>query len=382
MRGFFELGEVEMHDTNPRYPGLRKLVEQIPDDVVQRFQNLAIDYTVASVKGDRDNNYIIKELTGIDLELAESINAKTYFSKSGDISRMIAEMNKKIPDLLDTIRIMTSYSDVIFDKLMKAGYISKEQKEELIATFKGIEKDLTKVEKSLKGMHDVREVPLEQSYFWSVLGTDLGTYFLINYSLIDSLKEHLEVLLKGEYQHILKVIAKGHDISELLESYKTDNKTYKGLDLMLSTSKGGEDIWVNLSAALRMYEQGKFILEEKRRKIDTFTQILDYEIYDCYEEWKRKTLRKISSMEQYPKAYKSLFEKYGINSRMNREITRLNIHTEINIMRNADMSYEIHCLYESVEKGFTQITKYRQAIEDLFDEEMNISERFDLVGEL
>src|SRR5699024_11675823 len=42
VRGFFTLGDVEMYDTNPDYPGLRSIMDDIPDDTVKDLQEMAI----------------------------------------------------------------------------------------------------------------------------------------------------------------------------------------------------------------------------------------------------------------------------------------------------------------------------------------------------
>src|SRR5699024_4376794 len=65
VRGFFTLGDVEFVDTNTDYPGLRSIMDDIPDDAVQDLQELAIQYTVSSQNGG--TNAAIQELTGVNM---------------------------------------------------------------------------------------------------------------------------------------------------------------------------------------------------------------------------------------------------------------------------------------------------------------------------
>ncbi|UAC48546.1 hypothetical protein K6959_00635 [Bacillus aquiflavi] len=120
------------------------------------------------------------------------------------------------------------------------------------------------------------------------------------------------------------------------------------------------------------------MLEEKKQQVSRFIQVLDREIYECYDQWRTNTIRKIDHMEQSPSSYTRLFHQYGFSPMYHRTITKLNIHENISPMRNMDMSVEINKLNESVERGFIYIEKYRKAIEELFDEEMRVAQRFDL----
>src|SRR5699024_9461131 len=52
VRGFFTLGDVEMYDTNPDYPGLRSIMDDIPDDTVKDLQEMAIQYATATKDGN------------------------------------------------------------------------------------------------------------------------------------------------------------------------------------------------------------------------------------------------------------------------------------------------------------------------------------------
>ena len=94
------------------------------------LQQLAITYTVAAEAGNANG---LKELTGLDMSIFEGANsnwdyAKLYVAKGDEISAMIADMNTKVPPLIDAIKKITSNGDVIFNHFVEAGYLTASQK--------------------------------------------------------------------------------------------------------------------------------------------------------------------------------------------------------------------------------------------------------------
>jgi len=95
VRGFFTLGDVEMYDTNPDYPGLRSIMDDIPDDTVKDLQEMAIQYATATKDGNINEG--IQELTGVNMEILDKVDgvisgAKFYATHQKEIDEMIHDM--------------------------------------------------------------------------------------------------------------------------------------------------------------------------------------------------------------------------------------------------------------------------------------------------
>ncbi|WP_289889602.1 DUF6792 domain-containing protein [Virgibacillus pantothenticus] len=157
-RGFFTLGNVEMVDTNPDYPGLRSLVEDIPDEVMKEFQELAIQYTTASNQGGV--NAAMQEILGVNMDVVNKIDdnmPKTYMTDQAGIDEMIRQLDKKVPGLLKRVKTITSNSNLIFSRLEDAGYISNQQKQLIVKEFTKIETELEGIQETLSRWVDVRD---------------------------------------------------------------------------------------------------------------------------------------------------------------------------------------------------------------------------------
>jgi len=146
---------------------------------------------------------------------------------------------------------------------------------------------------------------------------------------------------------------------------------------MVYTATKGDPIKVNISAALRMYRETLPILEEKETKIRNFEQAVKEELDESYKDEKRKVQDEINRMESSPSSYRDLLAKHGHLPAFNKEMKSIKVHEVFCPLENSDFDEEIHELKKSVESGKLYIEKYRKAIEDLFDEEDNVSRLFD-----
>ncbi|WP_371871287.1 DUF6792 domain-containing protein, partial [Lentibacillus populi] len=141
VRGFFTLGDVRPIDTIPDYPGLRSIMDDIPDDVVKDLQELAIQYTVSSQNGG--TNAAIQDLLGVNMDVVNQFDgiwsvAKIYATNQSEIDTMIRDVNDKLPGLLAQIKTVTTNADVIFQRFVDAGYISVDQKDLIVTELTNI----------------------------------------------------------------------------------------------------------------------------------------------------------------------------------------------------------------------------------------------------
>ncbi|MEC5422973.1 hypothetical protein QGM71_05605 [Virgibacillus sp. C22-A2] len=376
-RGFFTLGEVEYIDTNPDYPGLREIMDDIPDHVVQDFQELAIQYTVASNEGGVDA--AIYDILGVDMNLISEIDggwsiAKSYFTQQSEWDTMIRNLNDNIPALVSNIQTITSNADVIFGRIQEAGYITGKQKQLLVTEITKIENELLGIQKSIESNVGIRDM----GDFYAQLGGDAGSILKIKRHM-DAIQESLETLNQEEFLEILHRIAESHSIQEILESISGGNKSYIGTDMVLTASKGKKEIKVNMSAALRMYQKGTGVLQEKEFEIEKFSRAIEMEIMDAYKDERRKVIQKINDMEGNPRLHHNLLAKHGLYPTFTKRITSIRVHEVLYPLEQADLDHELQRLREMVEKARLQIENYRNAIESLFEEDERIGKQFDLM---
>ncbi|WP_405100049.1 DUF6792 domain-containing protein [Oceanobacillus sp. FSL H7-0719] len=375
-RGFFTLGEVDYIDTNPDYPGLRRVFDDIPDHVIQDFQALAIQYTTASQEGGLDA--AIYDILGVDMELVRQFKdenvIKVYATKQSEWDTMIRNLNDKVPELLSHIQTITNNADVIFGRLEDAGYITGKQKEILVTEITQIEKALVAIQTTIEENVEIRD----NGKFFAQLGGDAESVLNI-FIYIYSIRKSLDTLNEEDFLEILNRIGDSHGILELLESLSGGKKSYIGPDMILTATSGKKEIRVNMSAALQMYQQGSSVLQEKETEIVQFSKTIEMEIMDAYKDERRKVIQKINDMEGSPRLYHHLLAKHGLFPTFTKKITSIRVHEVLYPLEQADLHQEIHTLRESVEKARLQIEGYRKAIESLFDEDERISKQFDLM---
>ncbi|WP_121639096.1 DUF6792 domain-containing protein [Virgibacillus sp. Bac330] len=375
VRGFFTLGNVEMVDTNPNYPGLRSLVEDIPDEVIQDFQELAIQYTTASNQGGI--NGVMQEIFGVNMNVVNKIgdnSLKTYMTNQTEIDGMIRQLDKKVPGLLQQVKTITSNANLIFGRLEDAGYITNAQRQLIVEEVTNIETELEGIQETLSSIVDVRGT----GNFITQIGGDIAAALKIK-GHMNAIKDSLKVLNQEDLLKVLDELKASHSIMEVLNGLSHGKKSYLGTDMLFTTNHGNKEIKVNISAALRMYQEGKTVLEEKLSKIRQFQAAIDREIPKSYNRNKYKVMRKIDDIEANPSVYTHILRKHLYFSRLDKKVRRIQVHDVFFPLEHKNLDEEIYELKQSVQESYTYIENYRKAIEDLFTEEKEIATLFRLV---
>lgn len=379
-RGFFTLGEVNYIDTNPDYPGLREIMDDIPDEVVRDFQELAIQYTVSTENGGADQ--FIYDVLGVDMEFVNKLleidglgsGVHTYFTHQGEIDTLIRNLNDNVPELMDKVTTITRNADLIFGRLEEAGYINTEQKDVLITEITAMETELIGIQETLESNVTVRD----RGNFLSQLSGDTVSIFKI-LRHAGALQDSAGALSQREFLDILQMIGDSHGIPEVLHAITGGRKSYIGTDMILTTTQGKKEVRVNMSAALEMYQKGLGKLAEKETAITRLANAVDREIEQTYNEKKRKVIAKINEMEASPQTYQfRLMLHLGAFSSLNR-IESIQVYEEIYPLEQADLDHELNSFKHALEREQKHIENYRHAVESLFDEDEKISRQFDLI---
>jgi hypothetical protein len=373
--GFVTFGDVTKVDTKLETDGIKELVDDIPDDVIASFRDLAIDYADADNKGGV--NEVVYQLLGVKMEYLEGIEGKAdllkwYAMHNDEVDETMRALKDNLPPLADKIRLISQNADTIFGRLYEAGYIDEEQKKVMIEEIGNLDEDLTKI----LGLINANVGVNEES--WSVaLGGDIAT-FLIGKEIAGSLTESIQNILDSGTLDSLKGIKDSHSINELLNAMTKGKKSYIGKDLIYTANAGGgEAIKVNMTAALKMYRKGAMLLDEKRTAIVRLEERLNEEIAISYREEKYKVLDGINHIEASPKSF--AYERGWMHRYPLYEVESLVVDEHIEPLRNADMDEEVRELYKNVESGHMMLEDYRKAIEELFRKEEEVAQMFDLV---
>lgn len=381
IRGFLTLGAVQYINTNPTLPGLREMVDDIPDDIIVSFQEMAIDYTLAAEQGGM--NAGIEKLLGVNPSLFEDKSGgmdyfKWYITSTTEVDTVIRNLNDNVPILNEKIKIITDNSELIFERLYEAGYITKNQQDTLITEFGNLQHELNEIQELIERNISVRDL----NNPFATLGADSGTILKIMQHG-KNFTEIVKNIQDSNILHNLEAITDSHSLIEMLSSISGDgsNKTYLGRDMVLTSSKGG-NIQINISAALRMYQQCFPLLEEKSTMINNLEKAMTDEIQTAFNEEKQKVMTKINEMEASPVLYRDLLRKHIYFPRLNKTVRQINVHEEFLPLEQADLDEEISYMRQSVEKGKKHIETYRTSIEDLFETEDHVSDMFKLIGRI
>jgi len=373
-RGFFELGHVEYHVTSDAHIGLRKMVDKIPDDVVAALQKIAIDFTVSNENGSMEE--VLEDLTGVDMDVIEKFDGvwgsiKTYLSD--EFTEMIPDVNAKLPGLIENIQLITGNSETIFAELYRANYITQTQREELIEVFNDIENELLIIQDAFADLEAYRH-----DEKGNIFSKDLTSGYNLYQSVMKRLPKLLEILKKEEYKEILEMIVDSHGISEMISTLGGTKKNYLNGDLLMAPTSGGggSDIWVNISAALRMYTEGKAVMEKRTNEINRLENTIEETIIDHFENEKQRLLKKIDDIEQNPSHYRSMVQ-HHVNETI-KGVERIAVYDYINPIPNINQDAFVELQKHSVTDGLHFIEKNRKAIVDMFDEEARVAELFDL----
>ncbi|WP_336883188.1 DUF6792 domain-containing protein [Priestia koreensis] len=393
LRGFVPLGDINFIDTDPNHPGIKSLIDKIPDKDVVDLQKIAIEYAEMSEK-KVSTNEMIQKLTGIDMSVVSKFQedssilgiGKTYASKNNEIDEMIANVNKKFPPLLNKVKKLTSSSDIIYEELYKGNYITAEQKNIAMKETKNIQEILKDMEKEIASMQNARDYVEEQynnpqasanmtnpgAY---IVGTDASAGYALykdGQKLAKSFKK-----LSTALGPAMDTIIDGHSINQMLNAIgKEQNKAYTGQDMILMSGKR-QEIKVNVSAAVRMYQEGHAVLTEKQGLITQYSNAFHEEVTADYSHQKQKVSTAINDIEDHPNAHIDLLNKHIFSIGKNVQVESAQVHDSLKPLTDVDISHIIEALTKTVTESNQFLETTRSGIEKLFAKDHDVSMLFD-----
>lgn len=298
---FITFGDVKMKDTNTDVKGIRSIIDNIPDEEVRSIQTFLRKYSDDYKKGGL-NGFVLAS-TGIDAELVGSIfsadgnmaKGKIVKDRFGDIQVMVKNIGEKMPAFIKFFHTILNNSGTFVDQLKENGYIDETQK-------KSIKKQLKIVNNKISDI----EIQYQQlKYALSTNNVVAIVYYVCE--LVGSVKELKAALetLDTETKDALKLIVDGHSIVQMLNALsKGKGFSYKGSDIYFTGKSGsGETIKVNLSSAVRIYQNGMKIVEDMEEAISKYQKVYSQEIDEDFVDKKQAIITAIHHMEENPSHY-------------------------------------------------------------------------------
>lgn len=308
---FITFGDVKMTNTHPDIKGFRSVIDHIPDEDVSKlkgyFQKYAADYRKGGIQG------FAMEAIGVDMDFLNGIMNEegtaqqiAYCLKHPiRLSNMVGTIDKKLPEFKEFFAKVKAYSGQVLNQLEANGYIDEAKK-------KTIQKDIAEVER-LTGRLDVLYEKIKFLVDWKTviltlsngqLSQSLMKNLIEVYLTYKALEEALGKL-DQDTKDLLNLIGDGHSITPLLNALsKKKGISYKGGDIYFSKKgKGGKEIKVNLSSAVRIYQAGMAAISKIEDEIDRYQRVFHHEIHDHFATKKTELTKAIHDMEANPSRY-------------------------------------------------------------------------------
>ena len=389
IRGFIQVGTTEFIDTNPEYGGIRELLEDVPDDVFESFQELSIVYAETFNKSGRDK--AIEELTGINAKYLNNgkIDKKALLdiTEIGTFFDMLKDVDRKIDPLLERVKIVTTHSKSIGDSLLKANYITPAKRDLLIS-------ELDNLQSSLGNVREIYTDLMHKSPEYNAIVPAYGAAgFYIGENLNDVFNLVTEVnaiidsanKLGEEFGDLGDTIVESHGLAEMLKALSSGNRSYvtngHSIELVLAGSSNGQVIKVNISAALKIYEQGQSIVEEKTRLLNRLDEAIEEEIFEAYRIERLRTLQRISQIETNPQGEMTMLHEKVYAPRNSAKIISIDVYESTPPLQNVDFTETYFYLHQHIQDTHDFLHRFRKSIEDFFDKDEKIATMFKTIAQ-
>ncbi|UQZ43765.1 DUF6792 domain-containing protein [Bacillus subtilis] len=374
---FVTFGNVKMKDTNTDVKGIRSIIDKIPDEEVRSIQTFLRKYSDEYKKGGL--NGFIMASTGIDAELVGSIfsadgnvaKGKIVKDRFGDIQVMVKNIGEKMPAFIKFFHTILNNSGTVVDQLEENGYIDEAQRKSIKKQLKIVNSKIGDIEiqyQQLKYALSTNNVVAIVYYVCELIGS------------VNELKDAFETL-DTETKDALKLIVDGHSIVQMLNALsKEKGFSYKGSDIYFTGKSGsGETIQVNLSSAVRIYQNGMKIVEDMEDAISKYQKVYSQEIDEDFIDKKQAIITAIHHMEENPShyAFDLQFRLAAGFSHTFDKLEKISVHESFHTGALPANDGIVAELKKQTTEKRDFIKNIRESIEKLFEKEEMISQLFD-----
>lgn len=393
VRGFIDIGSRQVIDTNKDFTSIKDLIAKISDKDVKAIQMYLSQYS--DVYNEKGFDGVVQAMMGVDIAFIESLqgyDTMDYLWHAGDIvskaNHMLDDMKVKIPELMKNVAILYKNLDPIFSVFVELGYVTPEEKKMVLSEVKGIEKDIASIQQLLRKTWNWRmAIP-----FLTPLVTDdilqwkasIEVLFQIRDKVLDILKR-LQIIQENtaNLQKAITMSVDAHTLNEVITALaRSKGRTYDEYGNLIFIKKVGEqEIRMNLSSAVRIYQKGLQIMEEKEAVLRKMKQYYFDEYVEDFEMQKRELMKKIEDMEQNPWAYQHLLGHFTDDAKQVYALRRIDVHESIPPLDpRIPYIFEAMFLYyeHEISRGKELIETIKKSFEEFFEQDQNVSKIFDL----
>ncbi|QPA30606.1 DUF6792 domain-containing protein [Thermaerobacillus caldiproteolyticus] len=389
VRGFIDIGSRQVIDTNKDFTSIKDLIAKISDKDVKAIQVYLSQYSY--IYNEKGFDGVVQAMTGVDIAFIESLqdyDTMDYVLHAEDIlskiDHMYDEMSEKIPVLLKHIGILYKNLDPMLSVFVQLGYMTVEEKNTVLSEVKGIEKDVTSIQQLLHELLN-RERLIGIVFLNPVdILQCIETLFQIRDKVLD-IEKRLQIIQENtmNLQNAITMSVNAHSLNEVIMALaRSKGRTYDEYgNLILIKKMGAHEIRMNLSSAVRVYQKGLQILEEKETVLHKMKQRYFDEYVEDFEIQKRKLMNKIEDMEQNPWAYQRLLGHFTYDAERVYVLRRIEVHESIppmdpmipHIFETMFSYYE-----QEISKGKELIATIKKSFEEFFEQDQNVAKIFDL----
>lgn len=372
LRGFFNVGEKA--DTVDAYPGenvksLKKLFDEIPDEFAKDVQiYLAENYS--DVYSEEGFEGLFKELTGVDTQLIDWIkNQGEDISNTELIKYGLESIDGAIEKLPEANRLLEGLSDdlpAVLDTLVEQNYLTEKESDIVHDEYMNIVSHMQHIEETIE------QFPSNNPFKNISMIKDLYNDVKEVLDSVDTIDENTsdlqEQLKKGVDAHFLKMVIEGLG-AEIDISYENS-------DMILTKNADGKEIHLNISSAMRMYNEGLSILENKEEVLSEIESKYKSEYVQDYEDREGRVMKKIRDMEESPHSYQDLMGDFPRDAKVHHQVSKIDVHEDIpEYPENLENIFEgaITYIQGVIKKEKNLLENIKESIEELFDEDERIS---------
>lgn len=324
--------------------------------------------------------------TGGDIAFIESLQGYDtidYMMNAGVIVSKIDHMYGEVSEKISVLLEHTENLDPMLTVLVQFGYMTVEEKNTVLKEVKEIVKDVTSIQQLLHELLNRAKCMLLDDFTFPFAECAM-LLFQIEQKVSNIIK-HLQIIQENtkNLQNAITISVNAHSLNEVIMALaRSKGRTYdKYGNLILIKKVGDHEIRMNLSSAVRVYQKGLQILEEKEMVLHEMKQRYFDEYAEDFEMQKRKLLNKINDMEQNPWSYQHLLGHFTYDAEQVYMLRRIEVHESIppmdpmipHIFETMFSYYE-----QEISKGKELIATVKKSFEEFFEQEQNVSKIFDL----
>jgi hypothetical protein len=397
---YIDIGSRRVIDTNKDFTSIKDLIAKISDKDVKTIQLYLSKYS--GIYEEKGFDGVVQAMTGVDFDFIKSLrdyNTIDYLMDIDKIERMYDRMSEEIPPLLEDLGILKNL-DPILSVFVQFGYMTVEEKNTVLREVKGIVEDLKSIDQLRHELWNSmmdwkRRSIVASSYnpFFSPatsvatqnISLIISTLYQIGQKALDIVKR-LQVIQKNtkKLQNAIDMSVDAHSLDDVINALaRSKGRAYdENGDLILIKKVGEQEIRVNLSSAVRIYQKGLQIMERKEAVLREMKQSYLCEYVEDFERQKQELMKKIEDMEQNPWAYRHLLGHFTDDAKQVYALRRIDVHESIPqlhpripyIFEKAMFLYYEH----EISRGKELIETIRKSFEEFFEQDQNLSKIFDL----